>query len=120
MYPHLDEHPAWPMVLPFLTLTRNGRESGRPWLEVVGAGAWLRQTLQTVEVACANCGRRIHPIRARFGDPPTGALYVTVSCEQDATFSCSRTGRAHAEIERLVVAITGAPPVLPSQPRLFA
>lgn len=54
------------------------------------------------EAACVHCGRTMRPFRRRQGQ---GAIYLSVSCEQDVRKDCSRgrdAARAYTAIERLI------------------
>jgi hypothetical protein len=102
----LLEHPLWPAIRPYVRVETYDRDGGhahpRHRIELDDVGR-LRPVLLAIEVECAaQCGRLIHPIRARWGG--RGGLFVSVSCTLDVNVGCARGPRAHAEYERIIEA----------------
>ena len=92
-------HPLWPVLRPFVTIQRYGRDTGprgARWRIEIGKpadGILLRQLLAIV-MPCVHCGRPIHPVRLRGGRP---GLYFAGTCGLDVTFKCSRSAAARQE-----------------------
>lgn len=114
-------HAIWPEIQPYIDIQVYGRDGGpdnprhRIDVKTPRNGILLRKFL-AVEMPCVVCGRVIHPIRSRAEQ--TG-LYYAATCEQDVTFSCSRSAKAREEYDKVKAAMTGWHDPDPQQPSLL-
>lgn len=98
-------HSLWPEirreVKVELYAPDGGHKNPRFRLEFNKGIPWAtKRRWMAITVACIECGREIHPVRARrnCGEVErTGCLYIAAACPLDVRLGCSRGSAVHEE-----------------------
>lgn len=95
--------PVWETVKKYLVVDIYDRDGGHedPRIRIGfdDLPERLGRSLVFLEMPCVACGRPIHPLRRREGDP-WSRLFYAPTCPIAVRINCSRTRSAELEYER--------------------